>query len=48
MRRPTPSGYLMGHTPVASLMAPDGKPITSLPLEKDPPAIVAELEHWVR
>lgn len=48
MKQPTPSGYLMGHTQVAYLMAPDGKPITSLPLEKDPPAIVAELEHWVR
>jgi protein SCO1/2 len=48
MKEPTPSGYLMGHTEVAYLMGPDGKPITSLPLEKDPPAIVAELEHWVR
>ena len=48
MKQPTPSGYLMGHTEVAYLMGPDGKPITSLPLEKDPPAIVAELEHWVR
>jgi protein SCO1/2 len=47
MKQPTPSGYLMGHTQVAYLMGPDGKPITSLPLEKDPPAIVAELEHWV-
>ncbi|KTF69694.1 SCO family protein [Sphingomonas sp. HT-1] len=48
MKQPTPSGYLMGHSEVAYLMGPDGKPITSLPLEKDPPAIVAELEHWVR
>lgn len=48
MKQPTPSGYLMGHTQVAYLMGPDGKPITSLPLEKDPKAIVAELEHWVR
>ncbi|GAA0730623.1 hypothetical protein GCM10009075_00880 [Sphingomonas trueperi] len=48
MKQPTPSGYLMGHTQVAYLMGPDSKPITSLPLEKDPPAIVAELEHWVR
>ncbi len=48
MKQPTPSGYLMGHTEVAYLMGPDGKPITSLPLEKDPKAIVAELEHWVR
>lgn len=48
MKQPTPSGYLMGHTQVAYLMGPDGKPITSLPLEKDSPAIVAELEHWVR
>lgn len=48
MKQPTPSGYLMGHTEVAYLMGPDGNPITSLPLEKDPPAIVAELEHWVR
>lgn len=48
MKQPTPSGYLMGHSEVAYLMGPDGKPITSLPLEKDSPAIVAELEHWVR
>ncbi len=46
---PAPGGgYLVGHTQIAYLMGPDGKPITSLPLEKDVPAIQAQLEHWVR
>jgi protein SCO1 len=47
-KEPTPTGYLMGHTAVAYLMDPTGKPITSLPLEKDAAAITAELRRWVR
>ena len=46
---PAPGGgYLVGHTQIAYLMDQDGKPITSLPLEKDAPAIVEQLDHWVR
>lgn len=41
-------GYLVGHTQIAYLMGPDGSPITSLPLEKDAPAIAEQLDHWVR
>lgn len=47
-KQPTPSGYLVGHTEVAYLMDPQGKPITTLPLEKEVAAIDAELRHWVR
>ncbi|MHA6718515.1 SCO family protein [Sphingomonas sp. RS6] len=47
-KQPTPSGYLMGHTAVAYLMGPEGKPITSLPLEKDSAAVADELKRWVR
>jgi protein SCO1 len=46
---PGPDGvYLVGHSQIAYLMDRDGKPITSLPIEKDAPALVAELEHWVK
>ena len=46
---PAPGGgYLVGHTQIAYLMDQDGKPITSLPLEKDAPAIREQLDHWVR
>ncbi len=46
---PGPGGaYLVGHSQIAYLMDKDGKPITSLPIEKDVPALVAELEHWVK
>ncbi|MBB4837948.1 protein SCO1/2 [Sphingomonas kyeonggiensis] len=46
---PGPGGaYLVGHSQIAYLMDRDGKPITSLPIEKDAPALVAELEHWVK
>ncbi|WP_257215032.1 SCO family protein [Sphingomonas sp. R-74633] len=41
-------GYLVGHSQIAYLMDPDGKPITSLPIEKDAAAMVAQLDHWVR
>lgn len=47
--QPTPEGgYLVGHSQIAYLMDPEGKPITSLPIEKDAPALVAELDHWVK
>jgi protein SCO1/2 len=40
--------YLIGHTQVAYLMDGEGKPVTSLPLEKDAAAIADEVKHWVR
>ncbi|MDG2533648.1 SCO family protein [Sphingomonas sp. HITSZ_GF] len=41
-------GYLVGHSQIAYLMDPEGKPITSLPIEKDAAALVAQLDHWVK
>jgi protein SCO1/2 len=44
-----PNGaYLVGHSQIAYLMDKDGKPITSLPIEKDAAAVVEQLDHWVR
>ncbi|MEP9358941.1 SCO family protein [Sphingomonas sp. KR3-1] len=46
---PGPGGaYLVGHSQIAYLMDKDGKPITSLPIEKDAAAVVAQLDHWVK
>ncbi|WP_249341321.1 SCO family protein [Sphingomonas sp. 1F27F7B] len=46
---PGPNGaYLVGHSQIAYLMGKDGKPITSLPIEKDAAAVVEQLDHWVR
>lgn len=46
---PGPSGaYLVGHSQIAYLMDKDGRPITSLPIEKDAAAIVEQLDHWVK
>ena len=47
-KEPAGDSYLIGHTQVAYLMDAQGKPITSLPLEKDAPAIADELRRWVR
>jgi protein SCO1/2 len=41
------SGYLVDHSRIALLFAPDGKPIAILPHEKGAPAIAAELRRWV-
>lgn len=41
-------GYLVDHSRLAYLFAPDGRPIALLPQEKTPAAIVAELDRWVR
>ncbi len=43
----TAGGYLVDHSRVVYLMAPDGKPITMLPVDKGPDAVVTELEKWV-
>lgn len=40
--------YLIGHTQIAYLMDPEGKPITSLPLEKDATAIAEEVKRWAK
>ncbi|MFS2109884.1 SCO family protein [Sphingomonas sp. Sphisp140] len=46
---PGPGGaYLVGHSQIAYLMDRDGKPITSLPIEKDAAALVEQLDHWVK
>ncbi|WP_294050060.1 SCO family protein [Sphingomonas sp.] len=46
---PGPNGaYLVGHSQIAYLMDKDGKPITSLPIEKDAAAMVEQLDHWVK
>ena len=47
-KEPSGESYLVGHTQVAFLMDADGKPITSLPLEKDAAAIADEVKRWVR
>jgi protein SCO1/2 len=47
--KPNETGaYLVGHSQIAYLMGKDGKPITSLPIEKDAAAMVEQLDHWVR
>lgn len=40
-------GYLMDHSRIAYLMAPDGKPMAMLPVDKGPEAVSAELGKWV-
>jgi protein SCO1/2 len=47
-KEPAGDSYLIGHSQIAYLMDMDGKPITSLPLEKDAQAIADEVKHWVR
>lgn len=47
-KEPAGDSYLIGHTQIAYLMDGEGKPITSLPLEKDAAAIADEVKHWVR
>ncbi|RYD54006.1 MAG: SCO family protein [Sphingomonadales bacterium] len=47
-KEPAGTSYLIGHTQIAYLMDADGKPITSLPLEKDAQAIADEVKSWVR
>jgi len=47
-KEPAGTSYLIGHTQIAYLMDAEGKPITSLPLEKDAQAIADEVKSWVR
>jgi len=44
----TAGGYLMDHSRIAYLMAPDGKPIAMLPVDKGGDAVAAELAKWVK
>ena len=41
-------GYLVNHSNVMYLFDPDGKPLGTLPTDKGPPAVAAELASWVR
>lgn len=41
-------GYLVNHTNLAYLFGPDGKPLGTLPTDKGPEAVAAELAGWVR
>lgn len=41
-------GYLMDHTTITYLFAPDGQAIATLPTDEGPEAVAAELEKWVR
>ena len=41
-------GYLMDHTNITFLFAPDGQPLAMLPTDQGPEAVEAELEKWVR
>ena len=41
-------GYLMQHQGLTYLFDPDGKPLGTLPTDKGPEAVAAELERWVR
>ena len=41
-------GYLVNHSNLAYLFDPAGKPLGTLPTDKEPEAVAAELERWVR
>ena len=41
-------GYMVDHSSVAYLMAPDGKPLALLPVEKTPEAVADEVRRWVK
>ena len=41
-------GYLMNHTNITYLFGPDGAPIATLPTDRGPDAVAAELARWVR
>lgn len=47
-KEPAGDSYLIGHTQIAYLMDGEGKPITTLPLDKDAAAIADEMRHWVQ
>lgn len=41
-------GYLMHHQGLTYLYDPEGRPLGTLPTDKGPAAVAAELERWVR
>lgn len=41
-------GYLMQHQGLTYLFGPDGEPLGTLPTDKGPDAVAAELERWLR
>ena len=41
-------GYLMQHQGLTYLFDPEGKPLGTLPTDKGPEAVAAELERWIR
>ena len=41
-------GYLVNHSSVTYLFDPDGKPLGTLPTDRGPQAVAAELARWVR
>lgn len=41
-------GYLVNHSNITYLFGPDGKPLATLPTDKGPEAVEAELARWVK
>ena len=41
-------GYLVAHSNLSYLFDPQGRPLGTLPTDKGPEAVAAELERWVR
>ncbi|WP_262408776.1 SCO family protein [Sphingomonas sp. JC676] len=41
-------GYMVDHLAIAFLMDPQGKPMVSLPIDKDGEAVAADLRRWVQ
>lgn len=41
-------GYLVNHSNLTYLFDPNGKPLGTLPTDKGPEAVAAELKRWVR
>ena len=41
-------GYLVNHSNIMYLFDPDGKPLGTLPTDKGPRAVAAELASWIR
>lgn len=41
-------GYLVNHSNLTYLFDPDGKPLGTLPTDKGPQAVAAELERWLK
>jgi protein SCO1 len=41
-------GYLVNHTNITYLFDPEGKPLGTLPTDKGPQGVAAELARWVR